>query len=164
MEERGESLDESSPHGAAHPLVIARNSLEGQFLSLDVDGASFGAISEENDPEAWVRSLDGPYQATALKKRLRTVERDWIKGFLDAGGLEVLWNMLDSCIPDEEGVIGESQQQGLLRCVECIKTLLSSPDALDTLVIGATPNRYIERLLKGTGHDTVVVFVLFMEF
>ncbi|XP_019858436.1 PREDICTED: inverted formin-2-like [Amphimedon queenslandica] len=147
MEEE-EALDDSSPHGAAHPLVIARNSLEGQFKSLDVDGTSFNSIFEA-DPETCVRSLDDPWQATALKKRLRTAEKDWIKSFLDAGGLEALWTMLDSCIPNEEGVIiGDAQQQGLLRCVECIRTLLSSPDALDTLVIGATPNKYIERLLK----------------
>lgn len=159
MEEE-EPLDDSSPHGAAHPLVIARNSLEGQFKSLDTDGTSFSSIFEA-DPEACVRSLCDPWQATALKKRLRTAEKDWIKGFLDAGGLEALWNMLDSCIPNEEGaMIGEAQQQGLLRCVECIRTLLSSPDALDTLVIGATPNKYIERLLKGIRHDAVVKLFL----
>ena len=141
---------EDKEDSATHPLVLARNSLEDQFVSLDIDGSSLMGLFEV-DPEACVRSLDSPYQATALKKRLRTAERDWIKGFLDAGGLEVLWNMLDSCVPSEDFVTiaGEALQQGLLRCVECMKTLLSFPVALDTLVIGAAANKYIDRLLKG---------------
>ena len=154
---------EDKEDSATHPLVLARNSLEDQFVSLDIDGSSLMGLFEV-DPEACVRSLDSPYQATALKKRLRTAERDWIKGFLDAGGLEVLWNMLDSCVPSEDFVTiaGEALQQGLLRCIECMKTLLSFPVALDTLVIGAAANKYIDRLLKGEKSPCILVRVVYI--
>ena len=55
MEDREDSSQET-----VHPLVLVRNNLEDQFVSLEIDGSSLMGLFEV-DPEACVRSLDSPY-------------------------------------------------------------------------------------------------------
>ena len=55
MEDREDSSQET-----VHPLVLVRNNLEDQFVSLEIDGSSLMGLFEV-DPEACVCSLDSPY-------------------------------------------------------------------------------------------------------
>lgn len=133
-------LTNSQEMDREHPLVLARKSLEGQFLSLDDSFDS--ALS--SDPEECVRALTDPWNATALKRQLKVAGVDWVRVFLEAGGLDALWNILETCTND--GIV---RSTGILRCTECIKTLLSFPEALDLLVARAGSMKYIDKLLNG---------------
>ena len=124
---------------AGHALKLARLSIENQFCSLD-DTVSLQCL----DPESCVQALRDPWQVTGVKKQIRFADSSWLRSFLDAGGLDALWDTLEACSTGDV-----LRPTALLRCTECAKALLSHPDALEYLISRSSTMKYVDRLLLG---------------
>jgi hypothetical protein len=123
------------------PLSLASQTLNEQFHSLE----TFDSITADVlHPEACVDALKDPWQAAAVKKQIKTADSTWIRAFLDAGGLDALWNTLDTCVSDE--IVRPAV---ILRCIECCKALLSHDEALNLLILRASLTKYVNQLLFG---------------
>ena len=93
----------------------------------------------------------------ALKKKIKKSSRDWIQGFLDANGLGVLLDCVDTL--GSKRVTQLSDAMLLLECVSCIKVVMNSKLGLECLVQNGEV--YGSRLVKG---KTQKGFILFLSF
>lgn len=134
-------LKTMSSSEADHPLKLARRSIEDQFRSFD---DTFESLPADLDPESCANSLKDPLLVTNVKKQLKQADGPWIRGFLDSGGLDVLFDTFKSLVSEE--VLHNAI---ILRYIECIKSLLSHTEALDFLVSRASSTKYVNQLLYG---------------
>lgn len=98
------------------------------------------------EPEICVSLLRIPSMHTfsALKKKLKNVDPDWIQGFLEADGLEVLLDCVDNI--GSRRVTQLSDAMLLLECVACIKAVMNSKLGLEYIV---GHKEHTRKLVKG---------------
>ncbi|KAI0224266.1 Inverted formin-2, partial [Lamellibrachia satsuma] len=86
------------------------------------------------DPDVCISFLRNPSIKTyaALKRKLKNADKDWIQGFLDADGLEILLSAID--LVGGRRVSQLSDAMLLLECVSCIKELMNSKVGLEYLI------------------------------
>ena len=96
------------------------------------------------DPLTCVQELRDPARISAIKKRLRQedVDEEWMSVFLQEGGLQAVWDVMEACGRHEPPMITAQ-----LKCVECIKAVITRPTALDYMI--RAEERYIHRLVMG---------------
>ena len=107
-------MSEEAGHDA---LKLARLSIENQFCSLD-DAGSLQCL----DPESCVQALRDPWQVTGVKKQILLADASWLRSFLDAGGLDALWNTLEALACSTGDIL---RPTALLRCIWSVLKLFS---------------------------------------
>ena len=123
------------------PLHLAQLRLGDAFRSLE--DSTLTSVLVENfhsDPEACVAALSEPRSISAVKKRIKQADNSWIIEFFEAGGIDGIWDVLESCANADH-----PRLMSLLRGVECAKALLSHPDAVDRII--RSSSGYVKRLL-----------------
>ena len=96
------------------------------------------------DPLACVQQLRDPTRISVVKKRLRQpdVDEEWIGEFLQEGGLQAIWDVLEAC-----GRHDPPKTTAQLNCVECIKAVLTRPTAMDLML--RAEEKFVHRLVLG---------------
>ena len=96
------------------------------------------------DPLTCVQELRDPARISAIKKRLRQedVDEEWMSVFLQEGGLQAVWDVMEACGRHEPPMVTAQ-----LKCVECIKAIITRPTALDYMI--RAEEKYIHRLVMG---------------
>ncbi|XP_041357353.1 inverted formin-2-like isoform X2 [Gigantopelta aegis] len=89
----------------------------------------------------------------ALKKKIKKSSRDWIQGFLDANGLGVLLDCVDTL--GSKRVTQLSDAMLLLECVSCVKVVMNSKLGLECLVQNG--DLYVSRLVKALDTSNAMV-------
>ncbi|KAJ8298511.1 hypothetical protein KUTeg_025042 [Tegillarca granosa] len=97
------------------------------------------------DPEICVNLLRIPSIQLfgSLKKKIKQSGIDWIQGFLDAAGLDVLFDCVDTVGNRRVNQLADALL--LAECVACIKTVLNSKIGLDYL---SQNSDYTKKLVK----------------
>lgn len=98
------------------------------------------------DPEICVNLIRIPSIQLfgSLKKKIKQSGTDWIQGFLDAAGLDVLFDCVDTVGNRRVNQLADALL--LAECVACIKTVLNSKIGLDYL---SQNSDYTKKLVKG---------------
>lgn len=101
---------------------------------------------DECDADDFVDLLSSPSvkTLTALKKKLKKSDRDWIHEFLDGAGLGILLDAVD--VIGSRRVTKLSEALKLFQCVSCIKLLVNSLTGLSFFVQHSS---HIKKLVKG---------------
>lgn len=105
-------------------------------------------LSENTQPEFCVKLIKKPsiQNYAWFKVKLEQASKEWIKGFLQLGGMEVLLQTLEQ--------LGSRHQHGLvqtviqLECACCIKCLMNSEAGLNFMVTNAEFTRQLGRGLR----------------
>ena len=115
--------------------------LDQQFQSLDEGPLSLIA---DADPLTCVQELRDPARISFVKRRLRQpdVDEEWISEFLEKGGLQAIWEALEVCGRHEPPKITAQ-----LKCVECIKAVISRSFAMDFMI--RAEDKFVHRLVLG---------------
>ncbi|XP_064637575.1 inverted formin-2-like isoform X2 [Lineus longissimus] len=132
--------------------------LRGKSLFLDkinkrVLNPSFSEI-DVSTPEVCVSLLRIPSVKTlsAMRKKISEGGEDWLKRFLEAGGIEVLLELVDTM--GTRRVTNLSDAMLMLECVACIRAVMNSKQGLDYVIT----NREITRkLVSALDTDNVLV-------
>ena len=108
--------------------------------TIDEDSRNMGL----DDPLACVQELRDPTRISDVKKRLRQpdVDEEWISEFLHEGGLQALWDLLEACSRHDP-----PKTLAQLKCVECIKTVVTRPTAMDFML--RAEDKFVQRLVLG---------------
>ena len=116
-------------------------SLNHQFQSIGYDSFIDGSSL---DPTACVQQLRDPARISVVKKRLRQrdLDEEWIGEFLQEGGLQAIWDALEVC-----GRHDPPKTTAQLKCVECIKAVLTRPTAMDFML--RAEDKFVHRLVLG---------------
>jgi hypothetical protein len=113
---------------------------------LDVLKAQTSTL-EGADPELALTFLQrGTSNLTTLKTKLSSCTDDWMLGFLDQGGLELLFARLVRL--GERGFAKFADAIDQLTCVGCIRAVMNSKVGLDHLVDSRSQN-YVTTLAEG---------------
>ncbi|KAJ8298508.1 hypothetical protein KUTeg_025039 [Tegillarca granosa] len=106
------------------------------------------------DPEICVNLLRIPSIQLfgSLKKKIKQSGIDWIQGFLDAAGLDVLFDCVDTVGNRRVNQLADALL--LAECVACIKTVLNSKIGLDYL---SQNSDYTKKLVKALDTNNVMV-------
>ena len=98
------------------------------------------------EPEICVGLLRIPSMQTyaALNKKLQTSDKEWIQGFLDNDGLEVLLNCVET--RGKRRVTLLSDAMVLLECVACVKSVMNNQMGLEYIIQNP---EYTRKLVKG---------------
>ena len=140
--ERGDNTDSS-------PAVKKsfRSRISDVTSRLDLSKAPAPTL-EAADPELALSFLQrGTSNLTSLKTRLSSCTDDWMLGFLDQGGLELLFACLIRL--GERGFAKFTDAIDQLTCVRCIRSVMNSKLGLDHLVDSSSQN-YVRTLAEGT--------------
>ena len=84
-------------------------------------------------PQECIEALgEGTQRLVDVKKRLRheDIDEQWMDEFVGEGGLELIWNILESCVQFSE----RSKTTAMLKCIECIKAACSKPSAMSYFI------------------------------
>lgn len=138
----GRSMTTSSIETDARPVLARRISSAIKCMDLT-----------ECDPEMCVGLLKLPSIRTyaALSKKLRTCNKQWMSGFLEAYGLKVLLESVDTLSSRKVSQLTDAMM--LLECVNCVKEVMNSKIGLEFIIDGK--NEFIPRLVKGKSNCTL---------
>jgi hypothetical protein len=121
---------------------------------LDVLKAQTSTL-EGADPELALTFLQrGTSNLTTLKTKLSSCTDDWMLGFLDQGGLELLFARLVRL--GERGFAKFADAIDQLTCVGCIRAVMNSKVGLDHLVDSRSQN-YVTTLAEAVDTKNVMV-------
>ncbi|XP_021344592.1 inverted formin-2-like isoform X2 [Mizuhopecten yessoensis] len=111
---------------------------------------------ENCDPEICVEIIGLPTFSLksfcSLKKKIEHSKAEWIQGFLDNGGLDRLFDIVDNVGSKRVNQLSDAML--LLECVACIKSVLNSRLGLDYLVQNGA---YTKKLVKALDTNNVMV-------
>ncbi|XP_069130922.1 inverted formin-2-like isoform X2 [Argopecten irradians] len=111
---------------------------------------------EHCDPEICVEIIALPTfsmkSLSSLKRKIEHSKGEWIQGFLDNGGLDRLFDIVDSVGSKRVNQLSDAML--LLECVACIKSVLNSRLGLDYLV---QHGAYTKKLVKALDTNNVMV-------
>ena len=135
-------------------------SINHQFQSIGYDSLDRSSLG----PAESVQQLRDPTRISDVKKRLRQpdVDEEWISEFLHEGGLQAIWDLLEAC-----GRHDPPKTTAMLKCVECIKAVVTRPTAMDYML--RAEDKFVHRLVLGecSLHSRQIVqipaFLLFNE-
>lgn len=100
---------------------------------------------ESADPELAISVLQrGTTNLTSLKLRLSSCTDSWMLGFLDQGGLELVFGVLEKL--GERGFAKFSVAIDQLTCVGCIRAVMNSKVGLDHIIDSP---KYVRTLAEG---------------
>ena len=99
------------------------------------------------DPDVCVSLLRIPSMKTcsALNRKLKQADSEWIAGFLEADGLTVLLDTVDTISSKRVSQLSDAML--LIECVACVKTIMNSKIGLEYII--DDPD-YTRKLVKGT--------------
>ncbi|CAC5381056.1 unnamed protein product [Mytilus coruscus] len=106
---------------------------KGKFKKL-VTGAFVNPAFDNCEPELCIEMMKHPSMRTfvALKKQLQHSDSHWISSFLEAGGLLVLLEFIDSV--STRRVCQLSDALVLLEAVQCVKAVINCKVGLEYLI------------------------------
>lgn len=106
---------------------------KGTFKKL-VTGAFVNPAFDHCEPELCIEMMKHPSMRTfiALKKQLQNSNSEWISNFLDAGGLLVLLEFIDSLSASRVSQLSDALV--LLEAVQCVKAVVNCKVGLEYLV------------------------------
>ncbi|XP_033743499.1 LOW QUALITY PROTEIN: inverted formin-2-like [Pecten maximus] len=111
---------------------------------------------EHCDPEICVEIIGlptfGMKSLSSLKKKIEHSKGEWVQGFLDNGGLDRLFDIVDNVGSKRVNQLSDAML--LLECVACIKSVLNSRLGLDYLVQNGA---YTKKLVKALDTNNVMV-------
>lgn len=98
------------------------------------------AAVEEADPDACIQLYRNGFKIPTLRRRLETASEDWVKTFLEGGGLEAILASLKRFggTVEEGGDAEDGVEDSWLQCqcVEGIKGLMSKEAGMKYMVTG----------------------------
>jgi len=126
--------------------TIIRKKSKKWGLRKRISATLFHPDLEKCDPEICVNILRIPNvkSFSSLKKKIQHSKGEWIQGFLDAGGLDVLLDHVDTLGMKRVQLLSDAIL--LLECVACIKVVLNSRLGMDYLI---QHGDYTKKLVKG---------------
>lgn len=129
------------------PRVVSMKDLAAK-LDLKRSSSKLKPSLEGADPELALSFLQrGTSNFTSLRARLSSCSDDWMLGFLDQDGLELLFGCLVKL--GEKGFAKFTDAIDQLSCVGCIRAVMNSKVGLDHLVDSPSQN-YVRTLAEGT--------------
>ncbi|XP_023930367.1 inverted formin-2 [Lingula anatina] len=149
----GEMADTSGSNGSPPKRSRSKKMAPGGWFKKIAE--TFHNVDFENcEPEICVSLLRIPSMQTysALKKKLKNATLDWVQGFLDNDGLEVLLDCVDSI--GNRRVTQLADALMLLECVACIKAVMNSKRGLDYIV---KHKEHTRKLVKALDTNNVMV-------
>ena len=121
---------------------------------MDSISGQFESIAEVVTPGECIEALhDGTQRLVDVKKRLRHVDTDeqWMDEFVGEGGLELIWDILESCAQYSE----RSKTTAVLKCIECTKAACAKPSAMNYFIAASL----VSRLVNGMHTSTQQMYV-----
>ena len=102
-------------------------------------------LSEKVEPEFCVNVIQKPsvQNYSWLKHKLEEASKEWIVGFLELGGMDVLLQSLERL--GSRSQLGLAQTVIQLECTCCIKSLMNSSAGLSFMVANAEFTRQLGR-------------------
>ena len=132
--------------GKLHPQGLSFKDIAARKVQRSTSTDLKPLSLEDADPEYAISVLRrGTTNLTPLKLKLTSCTDDWMLGFLDQGGLELVFVCLEKV--GERGFAKLSVAIDQLTCVGCIRAVMNSKVGLDHIV---DSSRYVRTLAEGT--------------
>ncbi|XP_060080025.1 inverted formin-2-like [Ylistrum balloti] len=151
-----EGLDSSNDSEKDTEITGNKKSAKQWKLRKKISETLLHPDLENCDPEICVEIITLPTfsmkSLSSLKKKIEHSKADWIQGFLDNGGLDRLFDIVDNVGSKRVNQLSDAML--LLECVACIKSVLNSRLGLDYLVLNGA---YTKKLVKALDTNNVMV-------